>query len=95
MVNLAFRSTILLNPDLVDLECLGNFWWIQAPESECDEFESLPNMPYVYSFQRALGGIPRARCCRTFVETLLLQIEQTLHLAVRIAAKIFSQYSKY
>jgi hypothetical protein len=39
MVNPASRSTILLNPDLVD-KCLGNFLWIQAPESEFDESKS-------------------------------------------------------
>ena len=47
LVNLASRSTILVDPDLVDLECLGNFWWSGAENGESGAGESLPNRPIV------------------------------------------------
>ena len=78
MVNLALRSIILVNPDLMDLECLENFWWIQAPESESGEPESLPNRPLIsshpelqiyqmiYPFQSSRGAL-RNGVLQTFI----------------------------
>ena len=49
LVNLASISTILVDPDLVDLECLGIFWWSGAENGESGASESLPNKPLVKS----------------------------------------------
>jgi hypothetical protein len=45
LVNLASGSTNLVDLDLVDLNCLANFWWSGVENGESRAGESLPNRP--------------------------------------------------
>ena len=47
LVNLVSRSTVLVDLNLVDLGCLGNFWWSGAENSESRAGKSLPNRPFM------------------------------------------------
>ena len=47
LVNLVSRSTVLVDLNLVDLGCLGNFWWSGVENGESGAGESLPNRPIV------------------------------------------------
>ena len=55
MVNLVPRYTILVNPNLVDLERLGNFLWTTAIFGESGASGALPNMPIVSNQDPFIG----------------------------------------
>jgi hypothetical protein len=44
-VNLALRSTFLVNQDLVEVECLGNFLWSEAVFGVSGSGRAVSNKP--------------------------------------------------